>query len=58
MAAFNFVPGSYLGLGPAHAGDKEVNLYSYRQAFLLKPLLDGFTKETGIKVNVVYAKKG
>jgi iron(III) transport system substrate-binding protein len=58
MAVFNFVPSSYLGLGPAHAGDKEVNLYSYRQAFLLKPLLDGFTKKTGIKVNVVYAKKG
>jgi iron(III) transport system substrate-binding protein len=58
LAILNFIPGSYLGLGPAQAGDKEVNLYSYRQAFLLKPLLDGFTKETGIKVNVVYAKKG
>ncbi len=36
----------------------EINLYSYRQPFLLKPLLTAFTKETGIKVNVVYAKKG
>ncbi|PIW27873.1 MAG: iron ABC transporter substrate-binding protein, partial [Rhodospirillales bacterium CG15_BIG_FIL_POST_REV_8_21_14_020_66_15] len=40
------------------AADKEVNLYSYRQPFLIKPLLDAFTKETGIKVNVVFAKKG
>ncbi len=37
---------------------QEVNLYSYRQPFLMKPLLDGFTKKTGIKVNMVYAKKG
>jgi iron(III) transport system substrate-binding protein len=36
----------------------EVNIYSDRQAFLLKPILDAFTKETGVKVNVVYAKKG
>jgi len=36
----------------------EVNLYSYRQPFLIQPLLDAFTSETGIKVNVVYAKKG
>ncbi len=35
-----------------------INLYSYRQPFLMKPLLDGFTKQTGIKVNMVYAKKG
>ncbi len=36
----------------------EVNLYSYRQPFLIKPLLDEFTKRSGIKVNVVFAKKG
>jgi iron(III) transport system substrate-binding protein len=35
-----------------------VNLYSYRQPFLIKPLLDVFSKKTGIKVNVVFAKKG
>ena len=37
---------------------EEVNLYSYRQPFLIKPFLDVFTKQSGIKVNVVYAKKG
>ena len=42
------------------AGDtgKEVNLYSYRQPFLMKPILDSFTDQTGIKVKMVYAKKG
>lgn len=41
-----------------HAFADEVNVYSYRQPFLVKPLFDEFTKETGIKVNVVFAKKG
>ena len=36
----------------------EVNLYSYRQPFLMNPLLKAFTKKTGIKVNMVYLKKG
>ncbi len=38
--------------------DGEVNIYSYRQAELMKPLLDAFTAETGIKANVLFAKKG
>jgi iron(III) transport system substrate-binding protein len=42
---------------PAQA-DGEVNIYSYRQPFLIQPLLDAFTAETGIKTNVVFAKKG
>ena len=42
----------------AQAADVELNLYSYRQPFLIKPLTDAFTKETGIKVNTVFAKKG
>ncbi|MGR3711802.1 MAG: Fe(3+) ABC transporter substrate-binding protein [Shimia sp.] len=36
----------------------EVNVYSYRQPELIKPLTDAFTAETGIKVNVAYLKKG
>jgi len=36
----------------------EVNVYSYRQPYLINPLFDAFTKETGIKVNTVYAKSG
>ena len=34
----------------------EVNLYSARQEALIKPLLDKFTEETGIRVNLVTAK--
>lgn len=35
------------------AADKEVNLYSARKEKLIKPLLEKFTTETGIKVNLV-----
>ncbi|MGR3824387.1 MAG: Fe(3+) ABC transporter substrate-binding protein [Salipiger marinus] len=37
---------------------QEVNLYSYRQPELLQPLVDAFTEETGIAVNVAYIDKG
>jgi iron(III) transport system substrate-binding protein len=36
----------------------EVNVYSYRQPYLIEPLLEEFTEETGIKVNVIFAEKG
>ncbi|MEZ5843174.1 MAG: Fe(3+) ABC transporter substrate-binding protein [Hyphomicrobiaceae bacterium] len=36
----------------------EVNIYSYREPGLIKPLLDAFTKKTGIKTNVVFAQAG
>ena len=36
----------------------EVNVYSYRQPFLIKPMFSAFTRETGIRVNVVFAKDG
>jgi len=36
----------------------EVNVYSSRQPFLVAPLFDAFTKETGIDVNVSFLKKG
>ncbi|MCF8465840.1 MAG: Fe(3+) ABC transporter substrate-binding protein [Sneathiella sp.] len=42
----------------APALSKEVNLYSYRQESLIRPILDEFEKDTGIKVNVVFAKEG
>jgi iron(III) transport system substrate-binding protein len=38
--------------------NEEVNVYSYRQPFLVKSLFDMFTKQSGINVNVVFAKKG
>jgi iron(III) transport system substrate-binding protein len=36
----------------------EVNVYSYRQPFLIQPMFDAFTRDTGVKVNVVFAKQG
>ena len=36
----------------------EVNVYSYRQPELIKPLFDAFTNQTGVKVNMVYAQAG
>lgn len=36
----------------------EINVYSYREPGLIKPLVDRFTEETGIKVNTVFAKDG
>lgn len=38
--------------------DGVVNIYSYRQPALIKPLLDAFTADTGIKTKVLFAKKG
>ncbi len=35
-----------------------VNIYSYRQPYLINPLLEEFTKKTGIKTKVIFAKKG
>src|SRR5689334_13198353 len=36
----------------------EVNVYSYRQPYLINPLFKAFTEQTGVKVNVIYAEKG
>ncbi len=46
-----------VAFGSAQAGG-EVNIYSFRQEILIKPLLDAFEKNSGIKTNVVFAKKG
>ncbi len=44
---------------PAHANSENfINLYSYRSAVLMEPLLQRFTAATAIEVNVVYAKSG
>ncbi len=36
----------------------EVNVYSYREQKLIQPMFDAFTRETGIKVNVISASSG
>lgn len=35
-----------------------VRVYSYRQPYLIQPLFDAFEKETGIRVEMVYAQAG
>ena len=48
-----------LGLGlPAGAQAQELNLYTYREPGLIKPLIEAFTKETGVKVNTIFASSG
>lgn len=60
MKLVNGVVLSALTLGTSWAANAadEVNIYSYRQPFLINPVVEQFTKDTGIKVNVVFAKKG
>jgi len=40
------------------AAAQELNIYSHRQPFLIKPFLEAYTAKTGTKINVVYASKG
>jgi iron(III) transport system substrate-binding protein len=47
-----------LGAAFPALADGEVNIYSYRQPELIQPLLDAFTKETGITTNVLFLDKG
>ena len=54
----SFVLAGAMALTPLAAQAAEVNVYSYRQPDLIKPLFDAFTKNTGIKVNVAFLKKG
>jgi iron(III) transport system substrate-binding protein len=46
------------GILATSALGQDVNIYSYRQPELLKPLTDAFTEQTGITVNVAYLDKG
>ncbi len=52
-----FIVATTLGLQIARAGE-EVNIYSYRQAELIAPLLEKFTAQSGIRTNVLFLKKG
>lgn len=44
--------------GAALAQSDEVNIYTYRETKLVQPLFDAFTKDTGIKINVISASSG
>jgi iron(III) transport system substrate-binding protein len=40
------------------AAAQEINLYTTREPGLIQPLMDSFTKATGIKVNSIFVKDG
>ncbi|MGL5392080.1 MAG: Fe(3+) ABC transporter substrate-binding protein [Shewanella sp.] len=52
---------AFLGLmavGQTASAANKLTVYSYRQAFLVEPILARFTEQTGIGVDVVFAKEG
>src|SRR5689334_21896906 len=42
----------------APATAQEVNLYTTREPGLIQPLIDAFTKSSGIKVSAIFVKDG
>jgi iron(III) transport system substrate-binding protein len=57
LALFSLIAASGAhGAQAAEAG--EVNVYSYRQPYLIDPLFKDFAAKTGIKINVIFAEKG
>lgn len=59
FAAFYFVLYTMALIAfPAMAQEPVVNIYSDAQEPLVRPILNEFTKDTGIKVNMVTAEKG
>ena len=56
MSCRKFLGAAALSL-PVSAAE-EVSLYTTREPKLIQPLLDAFTKDSGIKVNTVFVKDG
>jgi iron(III) transport system substrate-binding protein len=46
------------GLSPLAAAAQEVNLYTTREPGLIQPLLEAFTRESGIGVNSIFVRDG
>ena len=55
---FSFVAFAFIMVTASIVQAADVNVYSYRQPELIKPLTDAFTAQTGINVNVAYLQKG
>src|SRR5436190_11017109 len=49
------VVNAIIGAGSAFAQSGDVNVYTYRESKLIQPLFDAFSRDTGIKVNVISA---
>ena len=54
LKLFIFVTTLFISI--ASFANEEVNLYSARQEVLIKPLLEAFTADTGIEVNIISSK--
>lgn len=57
-ALIRAVLATVLVAAPAAADAQTVNLYTTREPGLMKPLMDAFTKATGIAVNSIFVKDG
>ena len=50
---------AFVALGaPALRAAEEVNVYTYRETRLVQPIFEAYTKDTGVKVNVISASSG
>ncbi|MBI2189639.1 MAG: extracellular solute-binding protein [Acidobacteria bacterium] len=49
---------AFLGSAAVPASAQELNLYTTREPGLIKPLIDAFTKATGIKVRSIFVSAG
>src|SRR5919198_4901109 len=52
------VASALLAASSALAQSGDVNVYTYRESKLIQPLFEAFTRDTGIKVNVISASSG
>ncbi|WP_230531157.1 Fe(3+) ABC transporter substrate-binding protein [Microvirga roseola] len=50
--------GIFAGTSLSAAAEEVLNIYTTREPGLIKPILDDFTKETGIKVNTIFLSSG
>ena len=50
--------GILAGSGLSASAEEALNIYTTREPGLIKPVLDEFTKETGIKVNTIFIANG
>ena len=58
LARCAVVVSAIVAAGSAAAQSGDVNVYTYRESKLIQPLFDAFTRDTGIKVNVISASSG